>query len=419
MKINKSLLSNFLFLACVIIPTFNNYELTFAVWFISSVITLKQSYSLAILKNLAPPILILLVAFCSSFMSDWQTYDFIRDITYLLKPVLGLLAGYQIAKNVPEIKPFKMIANAGFVLAVIHLVTLFINVVFFSIRNMHDLRYRAGYFSDFEVYAIIVLIFASKFGFEISPKKRSIMLWVIAFSSFLYLARTNFIQFGVLLMAMLGYLRLTKKAVGVILSTAVVMLGLYAAIYYSNPRRGSSGFEAFLYKVKIAPTEPFKTKVDKGDWRDFNDNYRSYENIITVKQVSARGTAKVIVGEGLGSSVDLGRKIWTNDAEQIRYLPALHNSYMTVFLKSGLVGVFLLLVSIYVLIRQKPSEDKVIHSINLLLIGSAVFLVMSNWVFMGLYFKVDNKAILIGYLIAYRELLLYRNPTAAKAELSG
>lgn len=403
-----------MFVACVVIPTFNNYELSFMTWAIATAFTIRQRYSVEILRNLLPPVLILLVAFIASFFSEWENYAFIRDITYLLKPVFGLLVGYQIAKDNPDIKPFNLIVKTGFLLAVIHLVIVAFSVMFLHIRTMHDLRFYAGYFSDFEVYALIVLLFSAKFDLDIPPRKKLIFLTVIGFSIFMYLARTNFLQFGILALAMMGYLKLTRRAITVMLWLAVVTVGLYTIIYNSNPRRGSTGFEAFLYKVKIAPIEPFKTKVDKGDWRDFNDNYRSYENIITVRQVSGKGTDKVIMGEGLGSVVDLGRKIWTNDKEQIRYLPALHNSYMTIFLKSGLIGVMLLIASIVILIRQPKSDDKMINSISLLLIGTAVFLILSNWVFMGLYFKVDNKSVLIGYLICYREMLQRRKLAEAK-----
>lgn len=402
----SSQLANILFVLCVVVPTFNNYELSFLVWGISLLITIKMSYSVQILKNLLPPVVILIVAFISSFFSDWESYNFIRDIAYLLKPIMGLLVGYQVAKNVSGVKPFELIVTTGALLAIIHMLKIAFTVLFISYRTMHDLRFHAGYFSDFEVYAFIILLFHSHFNLMISRQKRLLLMLLVGFSIFMYLARTNFIQLGIFSMAMLGYLRLTRKAILVMAWSAIVLVAVYAVIYNSNPRRGSTGFEAFLYKVKIAPIEPFKTKVNKGDWKDFNDNYRSYENIITVRQVSGEGTLQVIVGEGLGSSIDLGREIWTNDDEMIRYLPALHNSYMTIFLKAGLIGVFLLLVSIYILVRQPKSDDKIVQSINKLLVATAIFLILSNWVFMGLYFKVDNKSVLIGFLICAKEMRL-------------
>ena len=97
--------------------------------------------------------------------------------------------------------------------------------------------------------------------------------------------------------------------------------------------------EQFLYKIKNAPIEPFKTKIDVTNWKDINDNYRSYENILTLRQVTENGPRAIILGEGIGSTVDLKQKMWLQSSF-MRYIPFLHNSYMTVFLKSGIVGVF-------------------------------------------------------------------------------
>ena len=161
-----------------------------------------------------------------------------------------------------------------------------------------------------------------------------------------------------------------------------------------------------MYKIKIAPQEAFKTKIDKDDWKDFNDNYRSFENIIAVNQVSAKGNRAIFFGEGLGSTLNLGRKVWTNDHEYVQYIPIVHNGYMTVFLKSGILGVIFLLIFLIILYRQRKSDFGNVQAINYLLIGSSVFLIVSNWVFLGLYLKLDNKSIIIGFLIALREVMI-------------
>ena len=132
-----------------------------------------------------------------------------------------------------------------------------------------------------------------------------------------------------------------------------------------------------LYKIKIAPTEPFKTKINADDWKDFNDNYRSYENIHTVKQLSLAGTNDVIYGQGLGSRVDLKKEVFLGDM-LLRFISILHNGFMTVFLKSGLLGVFIYLYTIFLLVRQKKSNIPEIKNLDLLFVGTSFFLLFSN-----------------------------------------
>lgn len=393
-----------LFALSVLVLVLNIYELTFAIWFVTALVTTKRAYSIRIIGLLLIPTLILAVAFLSAFSNDYKSYNYFRDIAYLVKPILGLLIGYNICKSLGN-RILLTIVYVGVALSVIHILTLGVCYSIFQIRDVHQLRHYGGYFNDFEIYVIVMLLFRDRIGIELSTNKARLFILIIAFSSFLYFARTNIIQFFILFFAMKGYLRITKRSLTMLACVTIGVLGSYAAIYYSNPKRLGHGIEAFLYKIKIAPIEAFKTKINKDDWKDFNDNYRSFENIITVRQVVASGTQNVFFGKGLGSTIDLGREVYSNDGEFIRYIPTLHNAYMTVFLKSGLTGVFMLCYFIYLLFYHKRTNEEKIRQINYLLVGSAFFLILSNWVFMGLYLKLDNKSIIFGALFCYREFL--------------
>jgi len=405
---SNTILYQFLYAICVLVPFLNIYELTFFVWFSTVIITISNKYSIGILKYIACFLIILVTALIVSFFTNENTYNFFRDIAYLTKPILGLLVGYQLAKKINN-NFLNTLIYTGVIIAVFHLIIIFITFLRFHIITVNILREYCGYFSDYEIYILIILMFYEKFEIKYSKQKLYAFIFVLSFSSFLYLSRTNFIQLIILYIAIKGYFTLNKKSITIILTfTAIVVLG-YTAIYQANPQRSGKGIEAFLYKIKIAPIEPFKTKINKEDWKDFNDNYRSYENILTVRQVTHKGLESILFGRGMGSTINLGRQIWTNDGEFIQYIPILHNGFATVFLKSGLVGIFFLITVIYLLLKQRKSEINLVESINYLLIGTGLFLIVSNWVFMGFYLKLDNKSILIGFLLSYKEILIKRN----------
>jgi hypothetical protein len=401
--VKKEFIYQALFFACIAVPYLSSYELTFAVWSLTALLTVRNKYSLTILQHIACFAGIFLIALCVSFFHEVKTYDFIRDITYMLKPILGLLIGYQLCKDYFK-NPLGLIVNTGIVIAIAHLLVIVYSILVYRITDMHKLREYSGYFSDFEVYAIAVLLFRKEFKFTISKQKYRFALALLAVSITLYLARTNFIQLGIFYLALKGYLRVNKRSVIIVSTLFLVLAGSYAAIYSYNPKRGSKGFEAFLYKIKIAPMEPFKAKVDADDWKDFNDNYRSYETILTLRQVPHGGPGAVLFGEGMGSSIDLKRKVWLQTS-YMRYIPFLHNGFMTVFLKSGVVGDIILLISIFLFFRHKRSDDIQITHLNYFMAGTGVFLILSYWVFMGLYFVPDSKSVVIGFLIRYRDNL--------------
>lgn len=411
----KSSIYQFLFVLCVGVPYANSfsYEQTFAVWALCAAYTFSTKYSVAIIKQVFCYFGIISIGFLVSFSYDYKPYLIIRDITYISKPIIGLLLGYQLCKYNFK-KAFQTIAYTGLIIAIIHLLVIVNAALVMHARTIEAYRLYCGYFSDFEIYVLIVLIFHEKFQLGFSKQKLRYFLLVIGVSSFLYLSRTNFIQFAILFVAMKGYLKLNRTSLLVITSMIALSIVGYSAVLYYNPKRNGPGIESFLYKVKVAPTEPFKTKIDRGNWKDFNDNYRSYENISTVKQVLGKETKQALIfGEGLGSEVDLKQKVRLGNL-QMRYISILHNGFMTVFLKSGLAGVLLLIISILLFFRNGKTEVPIVKNINLMMVGTGFFMIVSCWVFMGFYFVADTKSILIGFLICYKSMAESEHYLAAR-----
>lgn len=400
----KSYLYQILFALCVSIPYLNNYELTFSLWSLTALFTLQRKYSAEILKLLSCYLGILSIALIVLFFKEHLIYYIIRDITYMLKPIFGVLIGYQLCKNNYK-KGIQTIVFTGLLLAIFHLTILASAVLVHGASTVNDLRLYGGYFSDFEIYALIIILFNKKFELGFSKKRTLYFTIIVGFSAFMYLSRINFIQFIILFLAMKGYFKINITSIKVITSVLVFLILGYSTILYINPKRNGHGIEAMLYKIKIAPVEPFKTKINKDDWKDFNDNYRSYENINTIKQMIYHDTPTILFGKGIGSKVDLKQEVMLGDMK-LRYISFLHNSFMTVFLKSGVLGIFIYFIPFYLLIKNRKSNITIVQSVNLLLVGTGIFLIFSNWVFMGVYNLLDSKSILFGFFICYREISL-------------
>lgn len=400
--LNRANFNQLLFIICVIVPFFNIYEFSFVTWVFAIFLTLRKNYSLEFIKYTSIFVILFLLAIIVGRFFEYQTYFIIRDITYLLKPITGLLLGYQLfTKHIKN--PFQFIVYAGLAIACYHLFLVFYGIVVEGAKNVREIREHAGYFNDFEVYTLVILIFSKQLNLGFSKNKTRLFILILAISSFFYLARTNFIQFIVLVAALKGFLVLNVKSLKVVLGIVIATLLAYSAIYYYNPRRNGKGMDEFLYKIKIIPTEAFSTKIDRFDWKDFNDNYRSYENIRTVQQLNYN--KNLLFGEGAGSQVDLKQKLMLGDM-LLRHISILHNGYMTVLLKTGLLGLSIYLLSIFFFFRKERSSNPILKNIHYIFVGTGVFLILSNWVFLGLYNQIDTKSLLIGFLFAYKNEIL-------------
>lgn len=397
-----SSLHQLLFSLCVIVPYFNNYEISFLIWLVVAVISLRKSYSKEFISYWGIFVFLLLLGFVVGRFFDYSLYYTVRDITYMMKPVLGLLIGYQLFQKGIE-KPFRFLVNSGVAMACIHLVMVAYGFVFHGAANVREIREYGGYFNDYEVYALLFLLFNKQFDLGLTPKQRRNFLLLLGVSSFFYLARTNFLQFAILFIGMKGYLILNKRSLKIITTLFVSLIVGYTAVYYYNPQRNGDGLDEFLYKIKMAPGEAFSTKINRDDWKDFNDNYRSYENIRTTQQLSHNETWWF--GEGIGSQVDLKQKVYLGDME-LRQISILHNGFMTVLLKTGVFGLCIYFITIFYFFYNPRANTKELLTLKLLFIGTGVFLVLSNWVFMGVYNLLDSKSLLIGFLFAYKNQLV-------------
>jgi len=403
-RLTTNLIYQILFAICIGVTYLNIYELTFAMWSATFLFTLKKAYSVTVIKYIMCFAAIFGIALISAYFNSQKTYNLFRDMTYLVKPILGILVGYQLCRNI-NIKPLYTLLYTGLFIAGVHLVLIAYSIVIYRIINIHELRYLTGYFSDFEIYALIIACFSTRFNIELTYRKKVIFIAILGISSFLYLSRTNFIQFFIFFIGMLGYLKLNKRSLIIMGSMILAATAFYSVIYHMNFTRNGKGLDGLMYKIKNAPIEAFKTKIKTDDYRDFNDNYRSYENIITIRQVSNQGTSMILFGKGMGATIDLGREVWSNDGEFIRYIPVLHNGFMTIYLKSGLAGIFVYLIFLFFLCRQSHSDIPIVNEINLILTATGIFLIMATWVLLGLYLKIENKSIIIGFLLCYKELV--------------
>ena len=79
---------------------------------------------------------------------------------------------------------------------------------------------------------------------------------------------------------------------------------------------------------------------------------------------------------------------------------------MIVFLKAGLLGIFIYIFTIKYFFKNPKTKNPRVRYVNLLFLGTGVFLILSNWVFLGFYNLTETKTVLIGVLIYYREKLL-------------
>jgi hypothetical protein len=390
-----------LFLIALISSYIDIYEITLSTWLIVLFITIRRYYSKSFLIYCSFFAAIVILGLTRSFFYQHNLFNIIRDLSYFIKPIIGLLIGYQCFRS-KDNNFFITIIYCSLIIALIHLTILSYAFIFHHIQYISQVRYFGGYFSDFETFALVILIFHKKFNLKLPVKTRLILLSIIGFSLFMYFARTNLIQFIVISCGLLGLYQLSKTKI-IVLLCVILFSGIgYKIIYDLNPSRGATGIENFLYKIKNAPREIYDPYVINDNSPRFHDNFRSYETKITLLQTLANNDLSVWLGNGFGATVNYGRYIGTNEGTQVKNAPILHNGYTTIFLKTGITGLIIYFISLfYLFFYGTKSNNKYQNNIKLLINSTGLFMFISTLVFLGFYLKLDNKSLFVGGLLAY------------------
>lgn len=366
---------------------------------ISSLLFLSnQKLNKNTLETLFPIVSIFLIAFFSSLFGNASIYDFVRDSVHMTKPIVAIMFGYYFTFKIKDkTKIFKVIILFCFFLALIHIITILLNLK--GEWTTSYLRAVGGKGSEIEAFGLsvfIVFLRGNKKQLFTKSFNRAFLI-VVIISIMLYLSRTTFIAVVLFLLSFYGFTQLNRKLVFYLLGFIVFITSFMISLQFMDIERDSKGVESFFYKLKIAPSEIFDSEIDVTDVSQLWDNWRAYEAKKAIETIEERESViPFIIGMGLGSQVDLDFEAPLGQ-EKMRYIPHLHNGYIYIFFKSGILGVFLLIVWLFYLYcytyrRSDIFEKQMLYKI---ISGIGLYLLFSTLVITGIY----NLGILVSIIL--------------------
>jgi len=344
----------------------------------------------------------MLVGFIGTIIHQFSLVDILKDIFHFLKPLIGLSIGFLFFKKINDFKMFiKIIVIAGFISAIIHFVAMF-STSGFSTGSLSKIR-EFSKDNFLELFALFFMVYYKKFYqdqlFKFQTNYR-IILFVLLTSNILYFSRTMIVVSLILLFSMHGYTYITKKSIKYITLAILGIIVFYTYLFSVKIERNKPGLEAFLYKVKIAPSELFKTKIDRDNHKELWDHWRGYESKRAL-DLMADYPSSYIFGTGHGSLVNLKFKAPLVANDGMRYISELHNGYTYVLYKTGFVGLSILLfflIGIYRKIYRYNRENNFpLHFIS----GIGVIYLFTTLTITGVYNGRDVIIFILGALLCF------------------
>ncbi|MBY0579659.1 MAG: hypothetical protein K2P57_11510 [Burkholderiales bacterium] len=378
---------------------FISFLLFVFIWWVAS----REKFPDDLHRVIGPLLLILLVGLLQ--VSGHERYDVFKDIWYVSNAALALTAGYVLMRNLRDLgRFFSIFIIAAFFVALLHLVRFALHPELLSF-DMEDIRKYAGVGFFEPGLGLTLLLVARLIGLKIFRRN----IWfpflatpVFVVSVALSFSRTQIVSLALMWLAVFGWVNFNngRKTVLVIMATI-----LFLTIGFLFPQQDFiSGHASMLDKFLFSFQEI--RVVDYRSMSMINEHWRGYETARALYTYSLGTPLQYLIGGGFGANVDLGL-FMDLGGERIRFAPILHNGYMYLLVKTGMIGLFLYLLLLYRMTRKgillSVSESREIKFCGRLIIGLSLSFVSTTFVVAGMFNKSGllSMSILLGALLAY------------------
>ena len=406
MKMNTSKFYSSLFVLVLLLqlylPSFELNLLIQLTILLSYFILEKITFSITFFKQLLLLTGILLMGCLGTLLYKYEPYNIVKDIAHFLKPIIGLLTGYFFYRRINDLRLFiKTVVIAGVISAIIHFIIIGLFVDFGSGRIESIRKFTRDNF--LELFALFFIACNARFQKDKLFKSTITLYAVVAiltFSSILYFSRTMIVVAIIMGLTMFGYTKATTRTIKIAGALILAIGLLYSYLYSSNIRRGRPGVEGFLYKVKMAPEEILKTKVNRENHKKLWDHWRGYEAGRAVALMN-KNPSSYVFGTGHGSLVDLKFLApLTGDKKGMRYISELHNGYIYILYKTGIIGIILYLLLLGKWYKKIYGE---LSFANVAISATGIIFLITTLTITGIYNTRDIIIFILGGLLYFAE----------------
>ncbi|MEL0455267.1 hypothetical protein WJN01_03420 [Flavobacteriaceae bacterium SZ-1-7] len=365
----------------------------------------ENKISQSFLNLISPLFVVIMVSFFAGLFYEIQPYEALRGFVYLFKPILLIILGFLLINKIKDKHfIFNAIVYTAAISATIHIFELLVFLANnpFSVTRIRELD-RDNFI---ELFALVILSVNSNkiFLSHTILKKLKFFRFLLIISFVFYFSRTMFIALFLLIIAMKGYAKISSKGLLYITIFTIVFSSFFVSLQFMNLERDSKGIDGFLYKLKIAPAEIFSPDldIDIHNHESLWDHWRAYEAFKAIQQIKDTNySVGWFFGKGLSSQVDLGFEV-PLDGKRFQYIPIIHNGYVYVLFKSGILGLLMYFYFLVFAYMQcyKPYKNLSLTIVNNFISGVAIFFILTSLIITGIYNKSDIIVLFLGGLFS-------------------
>lgn len=395
----------------------------------------RATYYKSFFAVIWPLFVLLMIGFFSGLNNvDYINRDFSRDLFAFARGIICLFFGILLSKYVSNIATF----YKCFVIFILFASLQHLSLVAANIHNFGSFNtYRKSTgMTNFDEAILLSLFFSALFNSRLRQLlgKRNFvykMITAVILISFItYFSRTMVLTLVVLIFFMADTINVrrisypkNRRIFSAIIIIAVLFtsLSLLAAANPSNIL-----LRTFIEKFQRSSEEVFWNAEANATatMRDIQNNWRGYEAYQGLMKFREGTNAQQFFGYGFGALVDLGIYMLLGAVEYDQ-VPFLHNGYVYLLVKCGIIGVVFYLLFLYLIgfskIRSDDFEDAELYYYYQMLSGLSCITLINTFTFFGLFNPNPLGAtvpILFGFFwgcIQRRKIALRLNDNSAES----
>lgn len=349
--------------------------------------------------------LLLLIVFVGLLGAEGHDgYDVAKDVWYVTNAALALLVGYVLMLNMNDLGRFlRVFIIVGTIIAMLYLRPFIFYPVLLKL-DVDTLRRLSGGGSMTPCIALGVLMSARIGGIRLFEKNE----WFFWFSSIacslaviLSYSRTMLAVLLLILLTAFGWVSFASRGRVLVLLGALISV---IAVGLSIPADEFGLTQTMINKILFSIQEI--RIANYFSYASINEHWRGYETLRALYTYSLGTPWQYLVGGGFGTNVDLGL-FMDLGGDRVRFAPILHNGYMYLLVKTGIVGLFLYLLLFYRMIRKGTllslSKEPEMKYCGRLIVGLVLAFIVTSAVVSGMFNKAGmlSTSLLLGALLAY------------------
>lgn len=361
---SKKILDNNYFDECYLLITllissiYSNEILTISLLMYGSICILKHNMRVKkyLIRLLLPLIMIFCIGIiCVPIQSKQNTLiDIFRDMWILINPMITITCSYFFAIRIKNInRIINVFIKAATIMGLYHIIQVLINISY--IDGLYSLRNISG---GYNIVVLGLSIILTTKLFDYKGLKKIIIISILLISLALSFSRTYFIclMMIVLLTNIRRFLSQTNRVFYKIFKIIIVSFLLMICTYCL-----ANIFKIInLSDIEIVISEfinKILNSINEVSYSNFNTiadiqhNWRGYEAYRALNEFNQGNLMQKIFGYGFGKRIELGLSMKL-DGSYFTSVPYIHNGYMYLIVKFGVIGTIFYILSNFKLITM-------------------------------------------------------------------